>query len=321
MKEGAIIRKQSRLLKDLAAVDAQLDDAEEGRSKLARELRGKSVLVVVDNVWGDQLEFLLPEGFMQLLGEGSMVLVTSREQGAAGELQQVTAVEMRCLSDEQSMELFCKYAFPGLAPAPSSWEKHVEQSRWASQILAALKMCAGLPMALEVVGRYFETCDDKDEFRDSFRRACRQPIAGRKEEERSLFGALRLSWNILEPEEQEALLDIALMLKGAPWDWVQHHCGAPVLARLCGLGLVKQQQYEWEFNSEYASAIDAQVVVHDAVSFFCADVDAIGGLPQRRALSTTSEMRQVCCPASQGESACVSGCEEGRQPAGMGAWC
>jgi hypothetical protein len=85
MEEGAVMRKQSRLLQDLAAVEvAQLDDAEEGWSKLARELRGKRVLLVVDNVWGDQLEFLLPKGFMQLLGEGSRVLITAESKALQG---------------------------------------------------------------------------------------------------------------------------------------------------------------------------------------------------------------------------------------------
>jgi hypothetical protein len=128
------------------------------------------------------------DNIMRVLGQGSMVLVTSREHGAARELQGTREEEVECLPDEQSMELFCKYAFPGVAQAPSSWMEYIGLSRWAAQILAVLKMCAGLPMALEVVGRYFAACEDKGMFRTCFQEACSKPLAGRKEEERSLLG-------------------------------------------------------------------------------------------------------------------------------------
>jgi hypothetical protein len=313
-----ITKKQKQLLKDLAHIKPDtLNDVEVGRRMLAEKLRGRRVLLVVDNVWGDRLRFLLPVDIMQLLGGGSMVLVTSREQAAARQ-QGATEEEMECLPKKHAMELFCKYAFPEHATTPSSWEEHVSGSPWALQISAALDLCAGLPMALEVAGRYFAECKESGELPNSLQKAFRQQMAGRMEKEKSLFGALRLSWQILAPEEQEALLDIALILKGAPWDWVQHHCGASVLGRLCRLGLVKQQHDEWAYHGEYASAPKAQVAVHDTVSFLCADADEIGGPRQTQALRTSSEVRQACCPASEGERACVSGGEKGRRPAGMG---
>jgi hypothetical protein len=299
---GNITHKQQQLLKELTHVETgTLNDAMDGRRMVAEKLAGKTVLFVVDNVWDDRLEFLLPKDFMQLLGAGSMVLVTSREQGAARELQGSIEEEMECLPDEQSMELFCMYAFPGLAPVPSSWDKHVEQPWWASQIKQVLKMCAGLPMALEVVGRYFAACGNKDEFLNGLRKACSKVKAGRLEAERSLFGALGLSWSILELSEKEALLDIALVLKSAPWDWVRHYCGESDLDRLRGLGLVKQQQHvQPEFLSEYSVFTKVQVAVHDTVAFFCADADAIDGLPQRQPLSTSSKVQHVRRPASKG---------------------
>jgi hypothetical protein len=294
MKELQIVQKQQQLLHELACVEGvTLRNAEHGRRVVANELKGRRVLLVVDNAWDDVLEFLLPDNVrMQLLGEGSMVLVTSREHDAARHLQGVVQVEMECLASEPSAELFCQHAFPGPALAPSSWVQHVCQSCWASPILAVLQMCAGLPMALEVAGRYFAASDDKDAFHSSFQEACSKQKAGRKEAERTLFGALRLSWNILEPEEQEALLDIALTLKGQPWNLVQHHAGWFVTRRLCKLGLVKQQESE---TGKVAT-------VHDTVSFFCSKADAIGHLPQRQVAATCSTVRQAqpCLPGESG---------------------
>jgi hypothetical protein len=292
--EERVMQKQRQLLQELADVQvATLHTAEYGRQLLARKLRSKRVVVVVDNVWGDRLEFLLPKNFMQLVGEGSMVLVTSREQGAARKLQGVTEVEMEGLSDAQSVELFCKYAFPGLASVPSSWEQLVERSPWASQILAVLKLCAGLPMALEVVGRYFAACRDKGNFHSRFQEACRKQAAGRLEAERTLFGALGLSWSMLQPEEQEALLDIAFILKGESWDWVQLHCGPSVLGRLCGLGLVKQQASATRAGDETLQTT-AVAAVDDMVTYFCGVAGAIGRPPRREVVGTSGEVQQVC---------------------------
>jgi hypothetical protein len=274
MSEADIMRKQRQLLLELACVTDVTDvsTAEQGRAKLATKLKGKKVLLVVDNVWDTRLEFLLHKDTVRLLGEGSMVLATSREQGAAGLLAcKVTEVEMECLSEVPSVELFCKYAFPGSSPGPISY-----------QIQEALKMCAGLPMALEVLGRHFAACGDIYEFDSSFQVACSTQNAGRLEAERTLFGALQLSWNILEPKEKEALLDIVFFLKGQPWSWVRHHCDPYVLRRLGKLGLVKQQ----EAGANVAS-------IHDTLSFFCRENTAIGGPHERMAVETSCELRQV----------------------------
>jgi hypothetical protein len=289
MKEGDLMQKQQQLLKELACeAGVTLNTPEHGQQLLARLIAGQKVLLVVDNVWDDRLELLLPNDFMQLLGGGSMVLAASREVGASRQLWPTGAVllETACLAPEQAIELFCRRAFPGLPislPA-SSWAEYIEQSQaqWASQILAVVKMCAGLPMALELAGRHFAACDDKDAFSSRFRQACSEQKASRVHSVRTLFGSMQLSWNVLKPEEQDDLLDVALMLKGQPWDWVQHHCGYGVLGQLCNLGLVKQH--------EHISA------VHDTVSFFCSDADAIGCLPQRKVVHTSSELLQVRCP-------------------------
>jgi hypothetical protein len=296
-KVGKIAWKQQQLLKELAyAEGASLYDEQHGRDLLAEKLQGKRVLLVVDNLWGNCLDILLPEGFVQLLGKGSMVLATSREKEAVMGVvceEDVSTAEMECLSSDQSMELFCKYAFSGLAPVPSSWVEHIERSRWASQIMAVLHMCGGLPMALEVLGRYFSACDNKAEFERSVQTACSDQVAGWKETERTLFGALSLSWSTLKGAEQEALLDIALMLNGQPWDWVEHYCGCNTLGRLYILGLVKKQVAEQIFNGNNMVAM-----LHDTVAFFCCDAaasDTANSRPsQHGVVKASGALRQVC---------------------------
>jgi hypothetical protein len=58
-------------------------DVATGQRWLADKLRGLTVFLVVDNVSRGQLERLLPRNIMsEVLGEGSMILVASQDDGA-----------------------------------------------------------------------------------------------------------------------------------------------------------------------------------------------------------------------------------------------
>jgi hypothetical protein len=128
------------------------------------------------------------------------------------------------------------------------------------------------------------------DFSRRFREAChRQDADGRLDAtERTLFGALRLSWGVLEGEEREALLDVALLLRGQPWGLVEQHCGEGVLRRLWGLGLVKKD-FGHGANGRRGPADDGAseclATVHSTVASFCEDAAATGRAPERLALS------------------------------------
>jgi hypothetical protein len=104
-------------------------------------------------------------------------------------------------------------------------------------------------------------------------------FCGRLEAERTLFGALKLSWGLLKPEEQEALLDIAWFMKGQRWAWVQLHCGPSLLQRLCHLGLVQVKVLPLYYQDLLGEVEVA--VMHDTMFFFCTEASAIGHPLQR----------------------------------------
>ena len=62
---------------------------------------------MVDNVWDDLLEQLLPGDIMDVVGQGSVVLVTSRDLGAAQCFGGAVVAEVGFLSDVDSMQLLC----------------------------------------------------------------------------------------------------------------------------------------------------------------------------------------------------------------------
>jgi hypothetical protein len=272
-------------LEDLCASDGkQPRNAEQGRKMLARRLGGRTVLLVVDNMWGDQLEMLLPGDILEVLAESSMVLATSRESAAADAFVGKETTDARLLSGSESLQLFCQHAYGSTEPPADDQE----------QVRGAVARCGGLPMALEVVGRHLRLSRDRrgvfKEVEAAFASAYAKDRAERKDGERTLFAALRLSWDALDAEEQEALLDIAWFLNGRNSDWVAAHCGYGVLDRLCRLGWVTRwlAGYDWRFH-----CFTYVATVHDTISELCRSDVGISRHPRRLMLTCSSGMRKL----------------------------
>jgi hypothetical protein len=252
------------LLQELAP-EATFEDvaADPVLELLVARLRGKKVLVVVDNVWGHQLQSLLPGSIMEVLGEGSIVLVTSRDSRACDAMGAVWVqrwvveqVEMECLKDGEAAELFCRHAF-GTSSPPAGEETRVRQ---------VVARCGGLPMAVEVVGRHRRSMDrqphrGRKEVPWSF--VYHNERAGRLEEPQTLFGAIDLSWRDLDGERKEALQDIVWFLNGSEWDLVRLYCGGDILEDLRSLALVAQVE-------DLSTGRQRQLVeVPNAITDFC----------------------------------------------------
>jgi hypothetical protein len=260
---SSIVQAQCSLLQHLIAVEGiVVHSADEGRMVLSQNLEGKRVLLLLDDVWGDSLSLLLPRRLTELLGEGSTVLVTSREAEAARRFDDghgMLEVEVQHLSEQESIELLCSYAF-GCSRPPAGEEDRVR---------LAVARCAGLPMALEVLGRYLARVGDQREFWLQFEQAVQLAYggerAGRVESERTVFGAVAVSWNALDSEEKDTLLDIVWVLRGQPWGLVEAYCQYGVLQRLCELGLVTRRNLEGDRDE--GSAV--QVCIPDIIMDFC----------------------------------------------------
>ena len=113
--------------------------------------RGKSVLLVLDNIWTvRQLENFLPAELT--LPAGSRVLITTRsEEIATGEIASLPKFQperVDGLQLESARQLLLFYALPPASAAESSqFDDEVNISR-------VLHACHGVPLALTVVGKY-----------------------------------------------------------------------------------------------------------------------------------------------------------------------
>jgi hypothetical protein len=285
----AVVSAQAMLLHDLAGVEVPVVSPEQGCRLLARELRGKKIVLLVDSVWGRQLELMLPDNLLELLATGSMVMVTSRSSWAAREFgrQPVTAVEMELLSEMESMELLCRYAFGSIAPPAGEEDK----------VRAVVAKCGGVEMAVEVVGRHLAGLTDTTEFWSNVDAALsvlfQDEKCGRLEAERTVFAALKVSWDVLSVEEQQQLLNVVWFLRGVRWDLVQSFCPYGVLEQLDSMGLVKTGRLA---DDSLAAESAREVMVPEVLVSFCkADVLGIGGQRLQLHGTTPKAMLEVRC--------------------------
>jgi hypothetical protein len=242
MQEADIPQVQQQLLADLAGeAGHRLDSAGQGRQLLAAKLQGRRVLLLVDNAWGYQLATLLPRNITQLLGKGSLVLVTSRMAGLCDSMwagQGFVRVGVQLLAEEEALELFCWHAYGSSCP-PLANKQRVKR---------VVARCGGLPMALEAAGAHLQWSFNKPRFfaetEAALAFAYSRDQAGRKGSGSTVFAALRRSWEVLEAGEKEALLDIVWFLQGQPWEVVQTCFDYGVLDRLWQQGLLQRVQVQ-----------------------------------------------------------------------------
>jgi hypothetical protein len=257
--DDLLTAKQEELLNGLMCTSgARVSTAADGRRQLLDWLGGRRVLLVVDNVWGGQLEELLPGNIMGVLGAGSVVLVTSRQSGAMGKLtgaQWVVEEAVGLLSDQESRELLCWHAYGSSSP-PDGDTKLIER-------LAA--RCGGLPRAVELVGRHCAGAGGREGFRvrmeEAVAFAYSMECAGRLDRQGTVFEELQLSWDALEAGERDSLQDIVWFLRGQPWELVGSYCGEGVLERLRSLAFVTR--------GRGGGADEAAVDVHNVIVDFC----------------------------------------------------
>jgi hypothetical protein len=270
MKEEGLKKKQQELLMRLAferEEHVELRDTGHGRQLLGDKLKGERVLLVVDNVWEGQLQWLLPGNIMQVLGEGSMVLITSQDQRAA-QLGPATGshwVEegMDLLSAEHSMELFCRYAtntFAGTVELDTLVDavctKAFGQSSAEAQTALRyfVSKCGGLSMSLSLAGECLSKLTKWSEFLKSPENSLKEALNG-------LFQQLMFSWNALKFDCKAILLDVVWFLDGCSWGVVECYCSRKELEELQKRGLIK-------LNGD-GGREQQTVVVHPAVADFC----------------------------------------------------
>ncbi|MED6184890.1 hypothetical protein PIB30_051819 [Stylosanthes scabra] len=117
-------------------------DTNEGGSEIKDKLGGKKVLLVLDNVHKiEQLESLA--GDCNWFGPGSRIIITTKDETLLeGCSVEIKRYQMRELNHDESLKLFCWYAFGKSQPAKN----------FADFTTQALSIAKGSPLALKALG-------------------------------------------------------------------------------------------------------------------------------------------------------------------------
>ncbi len=120
---------------------AHAKTVEEASAQLAAHLRGKRMLLVIDDVW--KASFALP---FQIGGPNCATLITTRDRGVAQQLAPTPddIYRLDVLSDEKALELL-------RALAPKVVDRHLKES----QVLVS--ELEGLPLAIQVAGHLLQS--------------------------------------------------------------------------------------------------------------------------------------------------------------------
>jgi hypothetical protein len=137
--QEVICKCQEQILRDLCNVEETIGNPSMGQARITELLRRSKVLIFLDNVWDDSGS----NGVVTLdcFGRGSRIVKTSRDRELIS--RDGANVDLDVLNESEAQELFCWHAFKASKPPAGEMEGFVQR---------AVRCCAGLPLALELVG-------------------------------------------------------------------------------------------------------------------------------------------------------------------------
>jgi hypothetical protein len=250
------------------------------------------IMLLVDNVWihpdlkSSTLSQLLPSNIMEVLPNGSMLLVTTRDSAAVKNFKGCHLHQVQSLSKEDALRLFCLHAF--------GWSEVPDDKQEIDAVLQQLvEKCGGLPMALEVAAAHLgpKEVDEWRRWQEHMVAAFEsEPAPGRPQEVAVLFEAFQLSFDDLSDKEKKAMLDVALLLRGELWMDVKA-CFGDSLERLEAKSLVRKAMATGPWVRKELWAVQ----VHDTVEEFCKSVDAGRRLLGKQTVKSVMVRRHIFC--------------------------
>ncbi|XP_075080784.1 TMV resistance protein N-like isoform X2 [Nicotiana tabacum] len=190
---------QNTLLSELLRrKDDYVNNKHDGKRMIPDKLRSKKVLIVLDDLdHKDHLEYLADD--IGWFGNGSRVVVTTRNKHLIGKNDVI--YEVTGLAHCEAMQLFSQHAFRKEDPDECFKELSLEVVNYAK----------GLPLALKVWGSLLHNLGLTE-----WKSAIEQMKINSNSE---IVEKLKISYDGLEPIQQEMFLDIACFFRGKEKDY------------------------------------------------------------------------------------------------------
>ena len=195
-KNQHLVSLQEQLLSNiLMRSEIKIWNVHEGINIIGNRLRGKKVLIVLDDVDGEkQLEALA--GNHDWFGPGSRIIVTSRDSHLLRRCGVHYIYAAKGLDKDEALQLFSLRAFK----KPHPEENYVDFS------MCFVNYTNGLPLALKVLGSLLFK-KSTDEWKCVIDKLKAEP-------NKEILDILQISFDGLTDTEKELFLDIACFFKG-----------------------------------------------------------------------------------------------------------
>ncbi|XP_008339071.3 TMV resistance protein N-like [Malus domestica] len=196
-REGVIKLQKTLLSKVQCGKKLKIDDAHQGISLIKKLLKRKKILLILDDV--DELEQLNNLVEVDWFGEGSRVIITTKDRGLLESYDVGLIYKVQKLKDGKGLELFSLNAF-GRNEPPDNYLELAQR---------AIAYVEGLPIALNLIGSHLhnKSIDRWQAILDNYDSYDGEPYRG-------IQKVLRKSYDTLDYALQQVFLDIACFFKG-----------------------------------------------------------------------------------------------------------
>ncbi|KAB2634148.1 TMV resistance protein N-like [Pyrus ussuriensis x Pyrus communis] len=203
MQYGGLLQLQNTLLSEIGGSEWKVVNPHRANSLIEKLLRRKKILLILDDV--DELEQLNNLVQVEWLGEGSRVIITTKDRGLLNSYDVELIYEVQKLEDNKALELLSWKAFGKKEPSDD----------YLGLAQSAIAYAQGHPLALNLIGSYLrnKSIDRWQAILDNYDSYDREPYGG-------IQKILRKSYDTLDYVMQQVFLDIACFFKGERKDYV-----------------------------------------------------------------------------------------------------
>ncbi|KAL3730503.1 hypothetical protein ACJRO7_027505 [Eucalyptus globulus] len=199
-KTKGLVELQKKLLFDVCYFGEapSITDIDHGINMIEETICNNKMLIVLDDVdEAKQIQKLIGE---KTLYSGTRILVTTRDKSVfniRGFKYKFKEHEMMRLSDEDALKIFSRHAFNDNSPLPN----------YFTLSKAIVSTTDGLPLALEAIGSMLFNFKENEIWEETLEKLRETP-------HQDVLGKLKISYDALNPEQQQIFLDVACMFIG-----------------------------------------------------------------------------------------------------------